>query len=65
MKDEFEYKYEILLREVDNLQSGIRNYDTLLFRIKGWAITLMERKITLPACSFCVEGNHESDHRVF
>lgn len=40
MKDKFEYKYEILLKEVDNLQSGIRNYDTLLFRIKGWAITV-------------------------
>jgi hypothetical protein len=40
MKDEFEYKYEILIKEVDNLQSGVRNYDTLLFRIKGWAITV-------------------------
>jgi len=40
MNDEFDYKFDLLKQEIDNLQNGIRNYDTILFTIKGWAITI-------------------------
>lgn len=39
-KDFFDYQYELLLKEVDILQSAIREYDKTLFTIKGWAITI-------------------------
>lgn len=39
MRDEFEYKYDLLLKEIDLLQSGIQNHDVLVFTIKGWAVT--------------------------
>jgi len=40
MKDEFDYKFELLLKEIEVLQNGIRSYDSILFTIKGWAITI-------------------------
>ena len=40
MKDEFDYKYELLLKEIDILQSNIRSYDSIIFTIKGWCITI-------------------------
>jgi len=40
MNDEFDHKFDLLKQEIDNLQNGIRNYDTILFTVKGWAITI-------------------------
>ena len=40
MKDAFDYKFDPLMREIDILQAGIRNYDSMLVAINGWAITL-------------------------
>jgi len=39
-RDEFEYKFEILMNEKDNLHENIRSFEGILFRIKGWAITV-------------------------
>jgi len=39
-KELFDYQYELLLKEVDHLQSAIREYDKILFTIKGWSITV-------------------------
>lgn len=64
MKDEFDYKFELLINEINVLQSGIRNYDSILLVIKGWAITsfsgfvffaIREKKpIYLLICAFVV-----------
>lgn len=40
MDDEFQYKFKLMKQEIDNLQNGIRSYDSILFIIKGWAITV-------------------------
>ena len=40
LHDVFDYKFELLKHEMDALQSGIRSYDSNLFTIKGWAITI-------------------------
>ena len=40
MNDEFQYRYDLLKQEIDVVQSGIRQYDGILFTIKGWAITI-------------------------
>lgn len=40
MNDEFDYKFELLKQEIENLQGGIRAYDGILFTTKGWAITV-------------------------
>lgn len=40
MKDEFDYRYEILLKEMETLQANIRGFNQILFRIKGWAVTV-------------------------
>lgn len=40
MKEAFDYKFELAVKEIDVLQNGIRNYDVMLLTIKGWAITL-------------------------
>jgi hypothetical protein len=40
MTDEFSFKFELLKREMDAVQSGIRTYGQVQFTIKGWAITL-------------------------
>jgi hypothetical protein len=39
MKDEFDYKFDLLMKEIDMLQGSIRAFQTTLFMIKGWAIT--------------------------
>ena len=39
VEDEFDYKFKLLMNEMDHLQSGIGSYDTIMFTIKGWAIT--------------------------
>jgi hypothetical protein len=39
MGDVFEYQFKLILKELDVLQSGIRSYDSILFKIKGWSIT--------------------------
>jgi len=49
MDDEFQYKFELLKQEMDNLQNGIRNYDGTLFTIKGWAITVFSAFIIFAA----------------
>jgi len=64
MKDEFDYKFELLLNEINILQSGIRNYDSILLIIKGWAITSLsgfvffalreKRLIYLLICTFVI-----------
>lgn len=39
-KDEFDYRYELLLKEIELLQKRIGDFDTLQFNIKSWSITL-------------------------
>lgn len=38
--DAFEHEWQLLMKEIDILQNSIRSYDTILFQIKGWAITI-------------------------
>ena len=45
MNDEFDYKFELLKQEMEILQNGIRTYDSNLFTIKGWAITVFSAAI--------------------
>lgn len=40
MTDLFAYQLELLKQEMDMLQNSIRGYDSMLFTIKGWAITI-------------------------
>jgi hypothetical protein len=40
MSNLFSYKLELLKQEMEMLQSSIRGYDSVLFTIKGWAITV-------------------------
>lgn len=40
MKSKLELQFDFLKEEYNNLQLNIRNYDNLLFIIKGWAITI-------------------------
>jgi hypothetical protein len=40
MKSAFEYKLEILLKEWDQCQIGIARFDTLLFNIRTWSISI-------------------------
>jgi hypothetical protein len=40
MSTNFDYQFELLKFELDTLQQGIRTYDSILFIIKGWAITI-------------------------
>ncbi len=64
MKDEFDYKFELLVNEINILQGGIRNYDSILLVIKGWAIisfsgfvffSLREKRpIYLLICAFVI-----------
>ncbi|NMF57481.1 hypothetical protein [Pseudanabaena yagii] len=49
MNDEFQYKFELVKQEIDLLQSGIRNCDSSLFTIKGWAITIFSTFIFFAA----------------
>jgi hypothetical protein len=39
-QDSFSFRLEILRDELGRSQNRIENYDSLIFRIKGWAITL-------------------------
>ena len=39
-KDLFEFKLDLLKKELDLISSVIGRYDSILFQIKGWAITL-------------------------
>ena len=39
MKSLFEYKIEILLKEVEILSSNIKHLDNILFRVKNWGVT--------------------------
>ncbi|MFP3939735.1 MAG: hypothetical protein ACLF0P_05460 [Thermoanaerobaculia bacterium] len=47
MTDEFEYRFQILLKEYELLQQNIRAHDTVVFQIKGWAITLYSASVVL------------------
>lgn len=47
MSDVFQYRFDLLKQEIDNLQTGIYSYDKILFTIKGWAITIFAGFITL------------------
>jgi hypothetical protein len=38
--DEFEYKYNLLIKEWDYTQNHIGRFDTILYNIRGWAVTL-------------------------
>jgi len=49
MKDSFDYKFELLKFELNSLQQGIRNYDSILFIIKGWAITMFSAVVLFSA----------------
>lgn len=40
MEDSFSYRLELLQKEMDMLQNGIRGYDSIVFTVKGWAITV-------------------------
>jgi hypothetical protein len=51
MTDEFDHKFELLKLEIQILQDAIRNYDTILFTIKGWAITLFSAVVFFSAQS--------------
>lgn len=48
-QDEFEYKFELLKQEMETLQEGIRTYDTNLFTVKGWAITIFSAFVIFAA----------------
>lgn len=39
MRSKFEFQFDLLKEEYNNVQLSIRHYDSLLFVIKGWAIT--------------------------
>jgi hypothetical protein len=40
MEDLFSYRLSLLQKEMEMLQNGIRGYDSIVFTIKGWAITV-------------------------
>jgi hypothetical protein len=40
MEDLFSYRLSLLQQEMEMLQNGIRGYDSIVFTIKGWAITV-------------------------
>lgn len=40
MEDLFSYQLELLQKEMEMLQNSIRGYDSIVFTIKGWAITV-------------------------
>jgi len=49
MSTDFDYQFELLKFELDTLQQGIRTYDSILFIIKGWAITIFSAVILFSA----------------
>ena len=40
MDDLFSYRLKLLQKEMEMLQNGIRGYDSIIFTIKGWSITV-------------------------
>jgi hypothetical protein len=40
MEDLFSCRLSLLQKEMEMLQNGIRGYDSIVFTIKGWAITI-------------------------
>ncbi|MGA7952114.1 MAG: hypothetical protein WCA07_01210 [Gloeobacterales cyanobacterium] len=40
MEDLFSYRLSLLQKEMEMLQNGIRGYDSIVFTIKGWSITV-------------------------
>ena len=40
MNEVFEYQFDLLKQEMGTLQEGIKTYDSLIFTIRGWAITV-------------------------
>lgn len=40
MEDLFSYRLNLLQKEMEMLQNGIRGYDSIVFTIKGWTITV-------------------------
>jgi hypothetical protein len=40
MEDLFSYRLGLLQKEMEMLQNAIRGYDSIVFTIKGWAITV-------------------------
>lgn len=40
MADLFSYRLDFLQKEMAMLQDSIRSYDSILFTIKGWSITV-------------------------
>ena len=47
MKDLFDFRLEILKQEIDNLQASIRNYNNILYLVKGWSITIFSSLVAL------------------
>ena len=43
----FDFRLAILKQEIDNLQASIRNYNNIMYVIKGWAITIFSGSIAL------------------
>lgn len=39
MKELFDYQFDLVLKEIEVLHSGIRNFDSTFIKIKSWAIT--------------------------
>ncbi len=64
MSNLFQYKLDLLKQEIDNLQNGIRGYDTVLLTVKGWTITIFsaviffaidkQQAILFPFCAILV-----------
>jgi len=40
MESAFDYQFRLLQHELETTQQGIRNYDSITFIVKGWAITI-------------------------
>jgi len=39
-KELFDYRFDLLTKEMDHLQEAIREHDKILFAIRGWALTI-------------------------
>jgi hypothetical protein len=81
MKNEFDYRFDILMKELDIIVSSIRSYDSILFRIKSWAVTIFSGFVLFAAkdhssvyISFgalavilfwCIDAQNKSIQRMF
>lgn len=45
MENLFSCQLELFKKEMEMLQNAIRGYDTILFTIKGWAITVFSAMV--------------------